>query len=143
MHIVPEEKAADELNFLVSNVSDLLLSLELPHRIVHLCRGDIGFSSAETFDLEVWLPGQQRYREISSCSHFGDFQARRMKARCRKPHPKHKSGVLEPVHTLNGSGVAVGRAFVALVENHGHPDGCDIPVALRPYLGGKDFLPWK
>lgn len=143
VHFVTGEQAPAELDFLVKHVSALLLSLELPHQIVQLSTADLGFSSAQTFDLEVWLPGQQRYREISSCSHFTDFQARRMKARYRTAHPGQKSGQIEPLHTINGSGVAIGRAFIALVENHGHPDGCDIPAPLRPYVGGKEFISWS
>jgi seryl-tRNA synthetase len=102
-----------------------------------LCAGDMGFSACKTYDLEVWLPGQQAYREISSCSHFGDFQARRMKARWRNPD----SGRPELVHTLNGSGLAVGRTLVALLENHQQRDGsvC-VPEALRPWLGGREVL---
>jgi seryl-tRNA synthetase len=99
-----------------------------------LCSGDIGFGSSKTYDLEVWLPGQQRYREISSCSNFGDFQARRMQARWRNP----ATGKPEPVHTLNGSGVAVGRALVAVLENYQNADGSiTVPAALRPYVGAE------
>jgi seryl-tRNA synthetase len=99
---------------------------------VALCAGDIGFSSSKTYDLEVWLPGQQKYREISSCSNFGDFQARRMQARWRNPG----TGKPEPLHTLNGSGVAVGRALVAVLENGQDADGSiSIPAALQPYFG--------
>jgi seryl-tRNA synthetase len=102
-----------------------------------LCAGDMGFSARKTYDLEVWLPGQQAYREISSCSHFGDFQARRMKARWRNPD----SGKPELLHTLNGSGLAVGRTLVALLENHQQRDGAvRVPEALRPWLGGLERL---
>jgi seryl-tRNA synthetase len=104
-----------------------------------LCTGDIGFTSSKTYDFEVWLPSQQRYREISSCSNCQDFQARRMRARYRFAQQDKP----ELLHTLNGSGVAVGRALIALIENHGHPDGCDIPEALRPFLGGVSFLKWN
>lgn len=142
VHFVTPDKAKAELEFLVNHVSALLLSLELPHQIVELCTGDLGFSSAQTFDLEVWLPGQQRYREISSCSHFTDFQARRIKARYRHKTDGSQKASPEILHTINGSGVAIGRAFIALVENHGHPDGCDIPAALAPYLGGQSFIKW-
>ena len=123
---------------MVEHVSSLLLSLELPHQIVQLCTGDTGFGSAQTYDLEVWLPGQERYREISSCSNFHAFQARRLKAR----HRKHQQDKTEFVHTLNGSGVAVGRALIALIENHGQENGCNIPKALQPFLGGVSFLAW-
>ena len=107
-------------------------ALELPYRVVTLCTGDLGFSSAKTYDLEVWLPGQQAYREISSCSNFEDFQARRMRSRWRNP----ETGKPELVHTLNGSGLAVGRTLVAVMENGQNEDGSvRIPEALRPYLG--------
>jgi seryl-tRNA synthetase len=100
---------------------------------VALCAGDVGAASAKTYDLEVWLPAQQRYREISSCSNFEAYQARRMQARWRNP----ESGKPEPVHTLNGSGVAVGRALVALLENYQNEDGSvEVPSVLRPYMGG-------
>jgi seryl-tRNA synthetase len=100
--------------------------------VVALCGGDIGFSSSKTYDLEVWLPGQQCYREISSCSNFETFQARRMQARWRNP----ATGKPEPVHTLNGSGVAVGRALVAVLENYQNQDGSiTVPAVLRPYMG--------
>jgi seryl-tRNA synthetase len=99
---------------------------------VTLCTGDLGFSSMKTYDLEVWLPGQQRYREISSCSNFGDFQARRLQARWRNPD----TGKPELLHTLNGSGLAVGRTLVAVMENYQLADGgIEIPEALRPYMG--------
>jgi seryl-tRNA synthetase len=140
VHFVTEEQAQEELKFLVTHVSNLLLSLELPHQIIQLCTGDMGFSAAQTFDLEVWLPGQQRYREISSCSHFTDFQARRMKARYRANDTAKAPTTM--LHTLNGSGVAIGRALIAFIENHGHPDGFDVPKALRPYFDGKNFISW-
>ncbi|HNW78882.1 MAG TPA: serine--tRNA ligase, partial [Candidatus Competibacteraceae bacterium] len=111
--------------------------LELPYRVVALCTGDIGFSSAKTYDLEVWLPGQQQYREISSCSNFEDFQARRLQARWRNP----ATGKPELVHTLNGSGLAVGRTLVAVMENHQDERGhIRIPAVLRPYLGGLETI---
>jgi seryl-tRNA synthetase len=104
---------------------------------VNLCTGDLGFSSTKTYDLEVWLPSQQTYREISSCSNFGDFQARRLQARWRNP----ETGKPELVHTLNGSGLAVGRTLLAVMENHQQADGSiSIPEALRPYLGGQDSI---
>ena len=110
--------------------------LELPYRVVLLCSGDMGFGAVKTFDLEVWLPAQDTYREISSCSSMGAFQARRMQARV-----KNAQGKMELVHTLNGSGLAVGRALVAVLENHQQADGSiRIPAALRPYLGGAEFL---
>ena len=115
----------------------MLKRLELPYRVLALCAGDIGFGSAKTYDLEVWLPGQGKYREISSCSNCEAFQARRMQARWRNP----ASGKPEPVHTLNGSGLAVGRTLVAVLENYQQADGSVIiPEALRPYMGGKEKL---
>jgi seryl-tRNA synthetase len=105
--------------------------------VVTLCSGDIGFSAAKTYDLEVWLPGQQQYREISSCSHFGDFQARRMQARWRNPD----SGKPELLHTLNGSGLAVGRTLVAIMENYQQADGSiRVPAVLEHYMGGIDVI---
>jgi seryl-tRNA synthetase len=105
--------------------------------VVTLCTGDLGFSACKTYDLEVWLPGQQTYREISSCSNFGDFQARRLQARWRNP----RTGKPELLHTLNGSGLAVGRTLVAVVENYQHADGrIGVPQALRPYLGGVEMI---
>jgi seryl-tRNA synthetase len=111
--------------------------LEIPYRTVALCAGDIGANSAKTYDLEAWLPAQQRYREISSCSNFEAFQARRMQARWRNP----ETGKPEPVHTLNGSGLAVGRTLVAVLENYQNEDGSVVvPEVLRPYMGGVDRL---
>lgn len=125
--------SARALEELTSHAEAVLAALELPYRVVALCAGDIGFGSAKTYDLEVWLPGQGRYREISSCSNCEGFQARRMLARWRNP----ESGKPEPAHTLNGSGVAVGRALVAVLENFQRDDGSvTIPDALRPYMGG-------
>ena len=119
---------------LTAQAEAVLQQLELPYRVMALCAGDIGFGSSKTYDLEVWLPGQQKYREISSCSNFEAFQARRMQARWRNPD----TGKPEPLHTLNGSGVAVGRALVAVLENYQQPDGSiDIPQVLRPYMGGQ------
>ncbi|UEM18768.1 serine--tRNA ligase [Skermanella mucosa] len=115
----------------------VLKRLELPFRTIALCTGDMGFSAARTYDIEVWLPGQDAYREISSCSTCGDFQARRMKARCRPRGDKNT----QFVHTLNGSGVAVGRCLIAIMENFQQPDGSIIvPEALRPYMGGLDRI---
>ncbi len=125
------------LEELTGHAEVVLQRLELPYRVVALCAGDIGFGSAKTYDLEVWLPGQGRYREISSCSNCEDFQARRMSARWRNP----ETGKPELVHTLNGSGVAAGRALVALMENGQAKDGSiAIPAALRPYMGGQAVI---
>jgi len=121
------------LEELTGHAESVLRRLEIPHRRVALCAGDTGFASAKTYDLEAWLPSQQRYREISSCSNCEAFQARRMQARWRNPD----GGKPEPLHTLNGSGVAVGRALVAVLENYQHEDGSvSVPAVLRPYLGG-------
>jgi seryl-tRNA synthetase len=115
----------------------VLKRLDLPYRVVLLCTGDMGFAAQKTYDIEVWLPGQNAYREISSCSNCGDFQARRMNARFR---PKEGKGT-RFVHTLNGSGLAVGRTLIAVLENHQQADGSIvIPAALRPYLGGLEVL---
>jgi len=127
------ENSYDELEILTANAEEILKRLDLPYRVISLCTGDLGFSAAKTYDLEVWLPGQGLYREISSCSNFGDFQARRCGIRF-----KRKGGnKTELVHTLNGSGLAVGRTFVAILENYQQADGSlAIPDALRPYMGG-------
>jgi seryl-tRNA synthetase len=118
---------------LTAHAQVVLERLEIPYRTVALCAGDVGFGSAKTYDLEVWLPSQEQYREISSCSNFEAFQARRMQARWRNP----ATGKPEPVHTLNGSGVAVGRALVAVLENFQNDDGSiTIPAVLRPYMRG-------
>ena len=127
-------RAHEELTGHAARVLELL---QLPYRVVALCAGDVGFSSAKTYDLEVWLPGQGGYREISSCSNCEAFQARRMQARWRNP----ETGKPEPVHTLNGSGVAVGRALVAVLENYQQADGTvTVPSVLRSYLGGVERL---
>lgn len=124
------------LESLTAHAEAVLQGLELPYRVVSLCTGDLGFSAAKTYDLEVWLPGQQAYREISSCSNFEDFQARRLKARYRD-----ENGKPQLVHTLNGSGLAVGRTLVAVVENYQNADGTiTVPEALRPYMGGVETL---
>jgi len=124
------------LEELTAHAEAVLQGLELPYRVVALCTGDLGFSAAKTYDLEVWLPGQQAYREISSCSNFEDFQARRLKARFRDADGKPRL-----VHTLNGSGLAVGRTLVAVVENYQNADGTiTVPEALRPYMGGIEVL---
>jgi seryl-tRNA synthetase len=125
------------LEELTGHAEEVLQRLELPYRRVALCAGDIGFGSAKTYDLEVWLPSQKRYREISSCSNFEAFQARRMQARWRNPD----GGKPEPVHTLNGSGLAVGRTLVAVLENYQNADGTvTVPQALRAYTGGLEKL---
>jgi seryl-tRNA synthetase len=117
---------------MLSCAEEVLKRLDLHYRVMLLCTGDTGFSARKTYDIEVWLPGQNAFREISSCSNCGDFQARRMKARCRKPGEKETRFV----HTLNGSGLAVGRTLVAILENYQQPDGSiKIPDALVPYMG--------
>ncbi len=132
----PEESDA-ELAKLLDNAEEVLRRLELPYRVVDLCTGDLGFSAARTFDIEVWLPGQDAYREISSCSNFRDFQARRAAIRFRR----EEGGRPELVHTLNGSGLAVGRTLVAILENYQQADGSVlIPEALRPYMGGMERI---
>jgi seryl-tRNA synthetase len=121
------------LEELTGHAEKILQLLELPYRVVALCGGDLGFSAAKTYDLEVWMPGQQRYREVSSCSNFEDFQARRMKARWRNP----VTGKPELLHTLNGSGLAVGRTLIAIMENFQQADGkIEVPSILREYMGG-------
>ena len=133
VHIVRPEDSYTALEELTSNAEKILKLLELPYRVIVLCTGDMGFSAAKTYDIEVWLPGQQKYREISSCSNCEGFQARRMKARWRNPANRRP----EPVHTLNGSGLAVGRTFIAIMENYQNEDGSiDIPRVLVPYMGG-------
>jgi len=115
----------------------VLKRLELPFRTIVLCAGDMGFSSRKTYDIEVWLPGQNAHREISSCSNCGDFQARRMNARCRKAGDKQT----EFVHTLNGSGIAIGRCLIAVLENYQQPDGSVVvPEVLRKYMGGMEKI---
>ena len=127
----------DALESLLGHAEAVLQALGLPYRVVTLCAGDLGFSAAKTYDLEVWLPSQQRYREISSCSNFESFQARRMLARYRDPESS-KPALL---HTLNGSGLAVGRTLIAVLENNQQADGSiRIPPVLRPYLGGSDLI---
>jgi seryl-tRNA synthetase len=129
----PEDSYA-ELEKLTADAEDILRRLELPYRVVALCTGDMGFSASKTYDIEVWLPGQQRYREISSCSNFEDFQARRANIRFRR---EGKKGT-EFVHTLNGSGLAIGRTAVAILENYQQKDGTvTVPEALRPYMGAE------
>ena len=130
------ESSYDELEAMLENAEEVLKRLELAYRVVELCTGDMGFASAKTYDIEVWLPGQDTYREISSCSNCEDFQARRAQIRYRK-----EKGKLNFVHTLNGSGLAVGRTLVAVLENYQQKDGSVlIPRALRPYMGGLDRI---
>ena len=140
VQIVHPERSYEVLEEMTQHAETILQKLGLPYRVVSLCTGDLGFSAAKTYDLEVWLPGQAAYREISSCSNTEDFQARRLKARYRT-----KSAKPELVHTLNGSGVAVGRALVAVLENYQQTDGSVVvPEVLRPYMGGRDrLLPTK
>ena len=136
VQLVRPEDSDDAHEALTQHAEAILQKLELPYRLVNLCGGDLGFSAAKTYDLEVWLPSQQTYREISSCSNFGDFQARRMQARMRAGNGKP-----ELMHTLNGSGVAVGRALVAILENYQEAGGqVAVPSVLQPYLGGKTHL---
>lgn len=137
VQLASPEDSYRQLEELTAHAETVLQRLELPYRKICLCTGDMGFSSAKTYDLEVWLPSQDTYREISSCSNFEDFQARRLMARWRNP----ATGKPELLHTLNGSGVAVGRAMVAVMENNQQADGSiTIPKALRPYLGGLEVL---
>jgi seryl-tRNA synthetase len=136
VQIVHPEKSYDAHEQLTGHAETILQRLGLPYRVVTLCTGDMGFSAAKTYDLEVWLPGQDAYREISSCSNFEAFQARRMQARFR-----NEKGRPELVHTLNGSGLAIGRTLVAVLENYQNADGSvSIPEALRPYLGGANII---
>ncbi|KGS09836.1 serine--tRNA ligase [Burkholderia pseudomallei MSHR7343] len=136
VQIVAPEASYAALDEMVGHAEAILQKLELPYRVVALCTGDMGFSAAKTFDLEVWLPAQNTYREISSCSNTESFQARRMQARFR-----NAQGKPELVHTLNGSGLAVGRALVAVLENYQNADGSvTVPVALRPYMGGVERI---
>jgi seryl-tRNA synthetase len=136
VQVTTPEQSYAALEQMVGHAEAILQQLELPYRVVTLCTGDMGFGSTKTYDLEVWLPGQSAYREISSCSNCEAFQARRMQTRFR-----NAQGKTELVHTLNGSGLAVGRAMVAVIENHQQADGSvRIPAALRPYLGGAELL---
>ena len=140
VQMVRPEDSYTALEELVGHAESILQGLNLPYRVMALCTGDIGFSAAKTYDLEVWLPGQNTYREISSCSNFEAFQARRMQARYRT-EKDGKPGKPELIHTLNGSGLAVGRCLVAVLENYQREDGgVDIPVALQPYMGGKTYI---
>jgi len=137
VQIVRPEDSYDALEALVGHAEKILQALNLPYRVMILCSGDMGFSSAKTYDLEVWLPAQNTYREISSCSSFEDFQARRMLARYRSAD----GGKPVLVHTVNGSGLAVGRTLVAVMENHQNADGSiTVPEVLRPYMGGMETI---
>ena len=137
VHIVSPAESSSALETLVGHAEAVLKALELPYRVLALCTGDMGFGATKTYDLEVWVPSQGKFREISSCSNCGDFQARRLQARWRNP----ETGKPELVHTLNGSGVAVGRALVAVIENYQQADGSIvIPEVLRPYMNGLDVI---
>ena len=136
VQIVKPEDSYAALEQLTADAESVLQALNLPYRVVCLSTGDMGFSAAKTYDLEVWIPAQNTYREISSCSNCTDFQARRMQARVRR-----KDGKIELVHTLNGSGLAVGRTLVAVMENYQNADGSiTVPEALRPYLNGLEVI---
>ncbi|OOO01592.1 MAG: Serine--tRNA ligase [Chromatiales bacterium USCg_Taylor] len=133
VQLVAPASSYDALEALTRHAEVILQRLELHYRVVALCTTDLSFSAAKTYDLEVWLPGQQRFREISSCSNFEAFQARRIKARWRNP----ETGKPEFLHTLNGSGLAVGRTLVAIMENYQHATGrIRVPEPLQPYMGG-------
>ncbi|MBW3503985.1 MULTISPECIES: serine--tRNA ligase [unclassified Pseudomonas] len=137
VQIVEPSTSMDALEGLVGNAEKVLQLLELPYRTLALCTGDMGFSAVKTYDLEVWIPSQDKYREISSCSNCGDFQARRMQARFRNPETNKP----ELVHTLNGSGLAVGRTLVAVLENYQQADGSiRVPEVLKPYMGGIEVI---
>ncbi len=137
MKFTKPETSYDELEKLTLNAEEVLKRLGIHYRTVSLCTGDLGFSSAKTYDIEAWLPGQDTYREISSCSNFEDFQARRASIRFRR----EESGKVEFVHTLNGSGLAAGRTVVAILENYQQQDGSVvIPDVLKPYMKGVDRI---
>ncbi len=137
VQVVEPSKSMEALESLTGNAERVLQALELPYRVLALCTGDMGFSAVKTYDLEVWIPSQDKYREISSCSNTGDFQARRMQARFRNP----ETGKPELVHTLNGSGLAVGRTLVAVLENYQQADGSiRVPDVLKPYMGGIEVI---
>jgi len=136
VQLVQPEHSSAALEELVGHAETILQKLELPYRKMLLCTGDMGFGSAKTYDLEVWIPAQSTYREISSCSNMESFQARRMQARFR-----NAQGKAELLHTLNGSGLAVGRTLVAILENYQNADGSvTVPAALRPYMGGLERI---
>ncbi|MCJ8298507.1 MAG: serine--tRNA ligase, partial [Pseudomonadales bacterium] len=133
IQMVRPEDSWQALEDMTAHAENILQKLELPYRVITLCGGDLGFAAAKTYDIEVWLPGQDKYREISSISNTLDFQARRMKARWRNT----ETGKPELLHTLNGSGLAVGRTLVAVLENHQNADGTvNVPKALQPFMGG-------
>ena len=133
VQMVRAEDSTAALEELTGHAETILQQLDLPYRVVNLCGGDLGFSSTKTYDLEVWLPGQGKYREISSCSNFQDFQARRMQARWRRP----ETGKPELIHTVNGSALAVGRTLVAVLENYQQTDGSiRVPQVLQGYMNG-------
>ena len=137
VQIVEPSTSVAALEELTGHAEKVLQALELPYRVMALCTGDMGFGASKTYDLEVWVPSQDKYREISSCSNCTDFQARRMQARYRNP----ETGKTELVHTLNGSGLAVGRTLVAVIENNQQADGSiSVPEALRPYMGGLEII---
>ena len=137
VQLVKPETSYEVLEELTGHAETILQKLELPYRVVSLCGGDLGFSAAKTYDIEVWLPGQQKYREISSCSNFEDFQARRMKARWRNPD----TGKPELIHTLNGSGLAVGRTLIAIMENYQDREGnISVPAVLQPYMNNLEVI---
>lgn len=137
VHLVRADQSWDALEQLIGHAEAILQKLELPYRVVTLCSGDIGFGASKTYDIEVWLPGQDKYREISSCSNCTDFQARRLKARWRATGQEKP----ELIHTLNGSGLAVGRTLVAVLENYQNSDGSvAVPVALQPYMDGLEVI---
>jgi seryl-tRNA synthetase len=137
VQIVRPDEAEEAHEGLTNNAEIVLQKLGLPYRVVVLCAGDTGFSATKTYDIEVWLPGQQKFREISSCSHFGNFQARRLKARWRNP----ETGKPELVHTINGSGLAVGRTLLAVMENYQTEEGrIRIPDVLKPYMGNREVI---
>ena len=137
VHIVKPDESYQALEELTENAESILIKLGLPYRVMLLCSSDTGFAAAKTYDIEVWLPSQNKYREISSCSNCESFQARRMKARFKDPQTNQN----EYLHTLNGSGLAVGRTFIAILENYQNEDGTiTIPEALRPYMGGIEII---
>ena len=137
VHFCTPETSCDELETMTTNAEEVLKRLELPYRVVTLCSGDMGFAAARTYDIEVWMPAQKRYREISSCSNCTDFQARRANIRFRR-EPRGKP---EFVHTLNGSAMAIGRTVVAILENFQEADGTvTVPDRLRPYLDGVERI---
>ena len=137
VQLVPAEESETALEELTGHAEKILQLLDLPYRVVVLCAGDVGFGASKTYDLEVWLPGQEKYREISSCSNCTDFQARRMQARRRNAD----TGKPELIHTLNGSGVAAGRALIAIMENYQQADGSiSVPDVLQPYMGGAESI---